>query len=211
MAAAISGSYRGYTWNSLRDLSTKLGKSKTYVRMWLNQNEGKGVTDCIDVHLDSVQTYRGYSWRSIADLERQLGVSESAIYGWLRRNKDKSVQDYIDNFEDCYKEYKGYLWTSNRELSMLLGKNKDYVRVWLEMHTGKTAEDCIDYVLAAKAKRTNKEVYWMCGRCICRKCTKWDDCPICARCEKTEDKTEPRKNCDLFKEVEKLDRRASII
>lgn len=185
MAIGISGSYRGYTWNSLRDLSMKLGKSKTYVRVWLNNNEGKKVTDCIDSYLDNVQTYRGYSWRSILDLERQLGVSESTIYNWLRRHTDKTVHDYIDNFEDCYKEYKGYLWINGRDLSVVLGKNKDYVRAWLKQHPGKTYEDCIDYVIERKSKKTNKEVYWMCGKCICRRCNKWDDCPICARCEKT--------------------------
>lgn len=211
MALGISGSYRGYTWSSLRDLSVQLGKSKTYVRMWLNKHDNKTVNDCIDDQLDNYESYRGYSWRSIADLERQLCVSESTIYNWLRRHADKTVHEYIDNFEDCYKEYKGYSWVDDRELSILLGKHKDYVRAWLRERPDKTAEDCIDYVLAAKAKKTNKEVYWMCGRCICRKCTKWDDCPICARCEKTEGKTEPRKSCDLFKEIEKLDRRAKII
>ena len=51
------GSYRGIEWKDYRDLSKKLGKSQTYVGVWVNRNPDKSLTDLIDQILGEKESH----------------------------------------------------------------------------------------------------------------------------------------------------------
>lgn len=43
-----NGSYRGLVWNTYTDLAAQLGKSGSYIRVWMKRNPDKSIEDCID-------------------------------------------------------------------------------------------------------------------------------------------------------------------
>lgn len=43
-----NGSYRGLVWSTYVDLAAQLGKSDSFVRVWMKRNPDKSIEDCID-------------------------------------------------------------------------------------------------------------------------------------------------------------------
>ena len=94
---SITGSYRGYTYTSYKDLSKQLGKCDCYVSNRVHQ--GYTVEQIIDKYLDRIKSYRGYTYTSYKDLEIQLGKYQGYISNCLRLGYtvEQIIDKYIDN------------------------------------------------------------------------------------------------------------------
>lgn len=91
-------SYRGFEWETHKELAIKLGMNRGYVSERIKK--GKTCKEIIDSILD--RQYKGIIWYSDSDLSRVLGKSEPYVKRHLAKGESyEEIIDIILNKQAC--------------------------------------------------------------------------------------------------------------
>ena len=146
-------SYRGFEWDSDRELSKLLGKSKGTVNYAINN--GYTYKQIIDMHLDGKSnkySYRGFEWDSDNMLCILLGRDN--YYVGRKRIDNYTYEQIIDEVLDGKPKkysYRGLEWDSDTELRELTGIGYAFMKS--RHKEGYTNEQIIDMHLDGKPKK----------------------------------------------------------
>ena len=84
--------YKGYKWNTQKELAKQLGKANSSISAWKYKHPDKNIYDYIDAVLDAKKyggVYKDLQWESYTDLEKKLGKCRGYIHTWLNKNEGK--------------------------------------------------------------------------------------------------------------------------
>lgn len=140
--------YGGIEWNTDSELSSKLGKSSSFVSSRKN-NKKMTCEEIIDEILNpKLHEYRGITWKNDSDLSRKLGKERRYVNSLTRKGFTR--EQLIDRFLDSQHEYRGIKWTSERSLAKALDYPNWLIRKYKD--NGYTCQEIIDMRLRMEDK-----------------------------------------------------------